>query len=580
MRLQLALLFLVLATVPAAAQGVRASPGLSATAPFVGVWEVVGDGRLYDVHHAGPFLVWITPADGSWVGSAHAVVGVAGPAARPPAGTARFTTSADGTVRLTLPDGAGSGGDGVAPLRDAPLRRVADAAPHDVALAAAFCDTDALAFARPGVRRRDETGGLRGIGPRADLRDAILTGLDLRGVDLSGADLSGAVLCGVDLSKAILPGARLDGAILGPAADGAIASIAGADFAGASLVGARLGGMDQVGAVFDRADLRGATIGCTPGVVMEGCAFSDMGGVSIAGADLRGAHAPDWAASATGGETARLDGAGFNADAASVGWLAASGLRDAETVILHPLMLFRRGVPTRFTGAEIRALVPLLPPIPASPTPGFDCRTARSATERTICAKPELAARDRALTTLWQAAPRGDAERAAQRAWLATRNACGADANCLADAYGVRLDQLATRLPLALARDETLSYSAEPGFRRPEGPTGALVERYLDAYGEPEDDITLTIDADGGVSLSGAATGVNGHGCSIEDTMPDVLGRRLTVPADPIGDPGDPMENLRSLTLIVADDLLIVTTQGRDFCGMRASWSDVYHLRR
>ena len=165
-------------------QGVPASPGLAATAPFVGVWEAIGDGRLYDVHHAGPFLLWITPSDGSWVGSAHAVVGVAGPAARPPARSARITSSGDGTVRLTLPDGAGGDGDGVAPLRDAPLRRVADAPPHDMALAAAFCDTDALAFPRPGVRRRDETGGLRGIGPRADLRDAILTGLDLRGWDL------------------------------------------------------------------------------------------------------------------------------------------------------------------------------------------------------------------------------------------------------------------------------------------------------------------------------------------------------------------------------------------------------------
>jgi hypothetical protein len=127
------------------------SPGVAATRPFVGVWATTDDGRRFDVHHAGPFLLWVTPSDGSLVGSAFVLAGVRGP---PAAG--RFVVSGDGSVRLGLP-----ARDGFAAVADAVVRRVAERPPPDVSLAAALCDPDVLRIARPGLRRIDLTGGGR-----------------------------------------------------------------------------------------------------------------------------------------------------------------------------------------------------------------------------------------------------------------------------------------------------------------------------------------------------------------------------------------------------------------------------------
>lgn len=554
----------LLLPVCAHAQPAPPPPGLAATRPFVGVWEVAADGRRYDVHHAGPFLLWATPSDGSWVGSAYVLTGARGPAT-----TGRFVTAGDGVVRLTLP-----GTDGVAPVTDAVVRRVADRPPPDVSLAATFCDPDALALPRPGLRRMDETGGLRGIGPRADLRDVIVSGLDLRGVDLTGADLRGAVLCGVDLSKARLAGARLDGAIVGPAFDGSTASLAAADLTGASLVEARIGGMDQAGAVFDRADLRGAVVGCTLGMVTEGCAFAEMDDLSIAGADLRGAHVPVWGGVAKGAETAHVDGVGVLADPATVRWLAASGLKAGESATLHPPAPFRRGIAVTLTGAELRALAPLMPAVPDHPPPGFDCRAARLPAERAVCATPELAARDRAVAALWQARTRTDAERTAQRTWLGRRNGCGEDANCLADAYAERLNRLAADLPHGLKPGDALHFSSEPPVRYPAGEAGALLGRWVEAWGEPEDDIDVSVGADGSLLVAGGTVGANGHSCTLDDTLVEAKTRLVTVTSDGAGDANGP------LRFVLAGDVLVVTGAGRDFCGMRAGWSEVYYRRR
>jgi uncharacterized protein YjbI with pentapeptide repeats len=569
-RLPLLLALAVLLVATAARAQSPPSPGVAATRPFVGVWAATGDGRRFDVHHAGPFLLWVTPSDGSWAGSAFVLAGVRGP---PAAG--RFVVSGDGSVRLTLP-----AANGVAPVVDAVVRRVAERPPPDVSLAAALCDPRVLGIARPGLRRIDLTGGGRGIGPRADLRDAILTGLDLRGVDLTGADLSGAVLCGVDLSGARLAGARLDGAVLASAFDGSTASLAAADLTGASMVGARIGGMDQTGAVFDRADLRDAVVGCTPGMVAEGCGFPDMTGVSLAGADLRGAHAPVWGGVARSGEGTRLDGAGFHADARTVAWLAAAGLADAERVMLHPVAPLRRGRPQAFTGAEIRALAPLLPPTRAHPEPGFDCRAARLPAERGICTTPALAARDRAMATLWRSAARSDAERTAQRAWLARRNACAADGRCLADVYGERLVRLARDTPTAPGPAGTLVFSPEPPVHRPDGSSGALVDRWAQAWGDIEDRIAITVDAGGGTTVRGASMGSNGHGCEVDGEPPTVVGRLVTVTPDGWEADEETAGGLSPLSFVMADDVLVVTRQGLLFCGARAMWSEVYFLRR
>ena len=109
----------------------------------------------------------------------------------------------------------------------------------------------------------------------AQLRGAILTGLDLSsakwhqadftGTDLRGiaraehADLTDAILNKVQLQGRHMAGALLEGAkLIGAVLDGAHlegAHLAGADLTGASLAGTDLRGADLRGAVFDTCDL-------------------------------------------------------------------------------------------------------------------------------------------------------------------------------------------------------------------------------------------------------------------------------------------------------------------------------------
>lgn len=80
--------------------------------------------------------------------------------------------------------------------------------------------------------------------------------------------------------------------------------------------------------------------------------------------------------------------------------------------------------------------------------PAFNCRVARGRVERMICGNPDLAARDRRMSSAFYAAlARGDGDqRAALRGsrdrWLAFRNRCGT-AGCVAQAYEDRLAEIA-----------------------------------------------------------------------------------------------------------------------------------------
>lgn len=80
--------------------------------------------------------------------------------------------------------------------------------------------------------------------------------------------------------------------------------------------------------------------------------------------------------------------------------------------------------------------------------PSFDCAKASALVEKTICHDLRLAALDRELAAALAKAMEGwpDAEqgrqRAAQRAWLATRDACGDERDvtrCLDDRYRLRI---------------------------------------------------------------------------------------------------------------------------------------------
>lgn len=80
--------------------------------------------------------------------------------------------------------------------------------------------------------------------------------------------------------------------------------------------------------------------------------------------------------------------------------------------------------------------------------PSFDCTKAGTPTERTMCVDQNLWAKDRAMNSIYfwirenvQAEIRRDIL-AVQRQWLAVRNDCGADRNCLNSVYDQRLHEL------------------------------------------------------------------------------------------------------------------------------------------
>jgi len=79
--------------------------------------------------------------------------------------------------------------------------------------------------------------------------------------------------------------------------------------------------------------------------------------------------------------------------------------------------------------------------------PSFDCALALSDAERAICADPRLGTLDRQLADAWRAAAARGTPTEQQRAWLAERNACGTDPDCLAAAMQARLGVLTGTAP-------------------------------------------------------------------------------------------------------------------------------------
>jgi uncharacterized protein len=88
----------------------------------------------------------------------------------------------------------------------------------------------------------------------------------------------------------------------------------------------------------------------------------------------------------------------------------------------------------------------------AAQVASYDCANATAATERAICASPSLGRKDVIVATYYdlllnlKPATAGmayrefdDRLRDEQRQFLVTRNACGANTNCLEKSYDVRL---------------------------------------------------------------------------------------------------------------------------------------------
>lgn len=84
----------------------------------------------------------------------------------------------------------------------------------------------------------------------------------------------------------------------------------------------------------------------------------------------------------------------------------------------------------------------------AKPTPSFDCAKTKTNAERTICASIRLAGWDRSVAAAWKSRLQVT-EAAEQRLlqaelplWLKKRDACGTDAQCLADVMEERMQEL------------------------------------------------------------------------------------------------------------------------------------------
>lgn len=102
----------------------------------------------------------------------------------------------------------------------------------------------------------------------------------------------------------------------------------------------------------------------------------------------------------------------------------------------------RRLIPTVVLAAACAAVA-----LPASAA-SFDCRKARAADERAICANRDLNDQDVRVDQLYgitrHLVPMGgrDAIIGQQRAWLKARANCGANRSCLARSYDQRLRAL------------------------------------------------------------------------------------------------------------------------------------------
>jgi hypothetical protein len=82
----------------------------------------------------------------------------------------------------------------------------------------------------------------------------------------------------------------------------------------------------------------------------------------------------------------------------------------------------------------------------AGARPSFNCRYARTRSERLICGDPGLAALDRGLNAAYEEAIAAGADRrtlrAAQDRWLSVREAAAGDPDAVADVYRRRIDEL------------------------------------------------------------------------------------------------------------------------------------------
>lgn len=174
----------------------------------------------------------------------------------------------------------------------------------------------------------------------------------------------------------------------------------------------------------------------------------------------------------------------------------------------------------------------------------FDCRQAKNADEKAVCANATLSAQDSEMGGLWyvyRQLPMGMGSSGARnddaQRFLADRKVCGANVTCLAKLYTAR--NKALRAHVATAIQQTISEQNNTQGRAPAPTPAAPVNRLFEGYskqcrdlggkpvaGSVPDVLTADFDGDGqtdylvntaGLQCDGAATAYCGNnGCQVD----------------------------------------------------------------
>jgi uncharacterized protein YjbI with pentapeptide repeats len=351
----------------------------------------------------------------------------------------------------------------------------------------------------------------------ADFRNARLSNIcfvetDLSRSDWSDADAPGSAFVDADLEGAKLNRARLTRILLRQANLKDVKAVE-ADLSGGKLDGGWNGSVENF-------DLHGARLigfrfqcGITVG---DGCPLG--GDMRLRNADLTDAslagffRISDWS-------SARLDRTELSlahlAQSHSAFPAGPVRVRGGDTVV-------------ELSPEEYRALMPLVTFTPAvDPMASFDCAAARNPAEKAICSadNDQLRISDLELADLYQLARASDTSLTGdQQAWLRRRDACGADAECLAARYEERKGQLIGRLgPPAWARPGAFALFVQPELQfSASGKDHPLYRRLLPALIDGAfARVVVRVNRDGSIDAGGDAVGGNAHLCSL-------AGERLT----------------------------------------------------
>ena len=407
-------------------------------------------------------------------------------------------------------------------------------------------------------------------------------GSEVAGIEVKKGSLEGWAAPGVRFTKVDFSGTSLAGAdVSGACFDHGVFNET--DFSRAKLHGAQFDGAELAGAVFDGADLSGARLECLPGFVAEGCYTGASGGdqLRFRNADLRGADIARQAEMFG----AVLDGAviertklAFSDDLLP----GLAGARVTSVLLVPPAM--RAGDPQLFSADDLARLKTL----GGRPTalirtlgaePGFDCAAARKTpVEETICQRDELKALDQLMSQSYRRRVSGAADKpavqAAQLAFLKTRNACAAVAAddrsaCIGAAYLARLAEFGAEYAAAARSAGKRQLVDLPTALVPAVKDDPLAKRLLLANGASPN--TATLEPKGAtLALDATSIGTNGHTCSFEGELKWDAAKKAWVGGE------DPQLSW----LILPEGLVLASSfeDGRQLCGMRASWPVVFFV--